>query len=53
MYAATEFLKGGVGASSTKARDIKSKLLFIKHAIIANSNKLLCQIICNELEKKT
>ena len=52
IYTATEFLRGDVGASSTKARDIKSKLLFIKHAIRSDGNKLLCQLMCNELEKK-
>ena len=43
-YTANCGLRSEVGASSTKARDMKNKLLFTKHALDEHSNELLTAI---------
>ena len=48
-YTATEFLRGEIGASSFKSRDIKNKVTFIKHAL-NSSNMLLKEIMTLEFE---
>ena len=50
-YTATCFLRGEVGASSSIARDIKSKVLFFKHAFKQKRNPILKIIIEKELNK--
>ena len=52
LYTAREFLRGEIGASSAISRDIKTKFIFIRHALQETSNKLLQQIITTDLEKK-
>ena len=52
LCTATEFLRGEIGASSAISRDIKTKFIFIKHALQETSNNLLQQIIQIDLEKK-
>ena len=52
IFTAAPFLRSEVGASSARSRDIKTKLLFIKHAYSENNNKILKSIICNEITKK-
>ena len=52
IFTAAPFLRSEVGASSAYSRDIKNKLLFIKHAYSENNNKLLKNIIYNEITKK-
>ena len=41
IYSANEFLRGEFRASTTRAPDIYSKIIFIKHAIKSDRNKLL------------
>ena len=48
-YTATEFLRGEIGASSIKLRDIKNKVTFIKHAL-SSGNMLLKEIVTLEFE---
>lgn len=48
---AVEFLRGEVGASSHIARDMKGKLLYIKHAITENKNKTLEKTMINEIQE--
>ena len=40
IYTGTEFLKGEIGANSSKGRDFKSKIFFIIHALEENKNEL-------------
>ena len=49
-YTAVEFLRGEVGASSSKAREIKSKLLYVKHIFNPESSNLVRQIFDRERE---
>ena len=52
-FTAIEFLRGEIGASSSRARSIKNKLLFLKHSL-SSGNELLRNIVDKELEiKKT
>ena len=48
-YTGTEFLRGEIGASSSKARHIKNKILFIKHALKPSGNDLLREIVIEEM----
>ena len=48
---AVEFLRGEIGASSHIARDMKGKLLFIKHAITENKNNTLEKTMLKELQE--
>ena len=49
-YTVIEFLRGEVGASSSKARDMKSKLLYLKHIFDPEGNELIRQIFDRERE---
>ena len=49
---AVEFLRGDVGASSHLARDMKGKLLFIKHAVTENKNITLEKTMLKELQEE-
>ena len=51
-YTAIEFLRGEIGASSAKARDLKNKLLFLKHSICPGGNKLLSELVHDDMEHK-
>ena len=51
-FTAVEFLRGEVGASSSKARDIKNKILFLKHSLKQGGNTLLTKIVEDDLEHK-
>ena len=51
-YTASEFLRGEIGASSAKARDIKNKLLFLKHSLRNDGNNLLKEIVLFDIQKK-
>ena len=50
IYTAVEFLRGEVGASSMWARDVKSKLLFVKHALTEEGNEVLKCVMEKNLE---
>ena len=51
IYTACEALRGEVGASTTVSRDMKNKLLFVKHALDDNTNELLKKIMAEQLDK--
>ena len=48
---ANSFLRGEVGSSTVKSRDMKNKLLFLKHSLQTGKNSLLKEIIESELIK--
>ena len=48
-YTATEFLRGEVGASSARARDMKTKILYVKHALKEENNAVLKTIMYETL----
>ena len=50
IYTPVEFLRGEVGASSMWARDIKSKLLFVKHALREGGNVILKKVMEKTIE---
>ena len=50
-HTAVGFLRGEIGASSARGRDIKTKLLFIKHAIKNPGNALLKSTMIKELNE--
>ena len=52
IFTAAEFLRGEIGTSSSESRDMKNKILFLKHCFQQNSNKLLKEIMIKDLEKK-
>ena len=52
-YAAVQFLRGEVGASSAESRDIKNKLLFYKHAAFDGKNQLLKEVVTQDMQEKT
>ena len=52
-YTAVSFLRGEVGASSSVSRDMKSKILFLKHCLEENKNAILKEIVMNEKDKKS
>ena len=43
IYTASSALRSEVGASSSKSRDIKSKILFVKHILENGSNDLVIE----------
>ena len=43
-YTASSALRSEIGASSAKARDIKNKILFVKHALEVGNNGLVREI---------
>ena len=49
-FTAVEFLRGEVGASSSKARDMKSKLMYLKHIFDPDGNELVRLIFEKERE---
>ena len=51
-YAACSALRAEIGASSSKARDIKNKLLFIKHILEENGNDLVRNVFLNQYYDK-
>ena len=51
-YTANSALRGEVGATSSKARDIKIKFLFVKHLLQENRNQLIKEIFQVEYEGK-
>ena len=50
-FTANEFLRGEIGASSAKSRDIKNKISFLKHALKEGGNSLLKEIMRLEILK--
>ena len=48
---ANSFLRGEVGSSTVKSRDMKNKLLFLKHSLQSGKNNLLKEIVESELIK--
>ena len=52
-YAAAEFLRGEVGASSAESRDIKNKILFYKYAGFDTKNELLRDVIEKDMIEGT
>ena len=50
-YTATGALRGEIGASTSKARDIKTKLLFIKNILKDNRNDLIKKIFLREFQE--
>ena len=51
-YTAIEFLHGEVGSSSMITRDMKSKIMYTKHALTTRNNDLLNHVIRSEIERK-
>ena len=51
-YTAIEYLRGEIGASCSKARDIKNKILFLKHAMNEGGNRILARMVEDDLEHK-
>ena len=49
---ANSFLRGEIGASSSKARDMKNKILFLRHCYQPNTNSLLREIITKDFERE-
>ena len=49
-YTASSFLRGEIGASSVKARDMKVKILYVKHAMKEDGNGIVRNIMERELE---
>ena len=52
-FTATAFLRGEVGASCSQSRDMKSKILFLKHSLEENKYALLADIVKDEVHKKS
>ena len=44
-------MRGDIGASSAESRDMKNKLLFLKHCLTDAGNDMLKEIVLEELEK--
>ena len=44
-FTATAFLRGEVGASCSQSRDMKSKILFLKHSLEENKYALLADMV--------
>ena len=53
IFTATEFIRGEVGASSFKARDMKAKLNYYRYACYETNNNLLKQFIETEKFEKS
>ena len=51
-YTANSFLRGEIGASSSKSRDMKNKILFLKHCFQPDTNSLLKEIITIDYERE-
>ena len=51
-YCAVEFLRGEIGASSAVARDMRSKILYLKHILTENGNAIVKKIVQEEIETK-
>ena len=51
-YTANSFLRGEIGASSSKSRDMKNKILFLKHCFKTDTNSLLNDIITKDFENE-
>ena len=51
-YTAIEFLRGEVGASAALSRDMKNKILFLRHALTSDENPLLRQIVTTDIQDK-
>ena len=51
-YTAIEYLRGEIGASDMKCRDMKSKINYVKHAMSTKNNDLLNSIIRIHIEQK-
>ena len=51
-YTAVEFLRGEIGASDMITRDMKSKILYLKHALTNKNNELLKYVMDIEIEEK-
>ena len=51
-YTAIEFLRGEVGASAAISRDMKNKLMFLRHALSSDENPLLKQIVLSDIQNK-
>ena len=49
---AAVFLRGEVGASSSKARDIKNKISFLKHCLGTEEDTMLKQIVKSGIENR-
>ena len=47
-FTANSALRAEIGASSSKARDVKCKLLYIKHVLEENGNDLVRNIMLNQ-----
>lgn len=47
-YTATCALRSGIGASSAKARDIKNKIMFVKHVLDDEANALVKEIFLKQ-----
>ena len=45
IYTAVEFLRGEIGCSSVMARELKNKLLYLKHIISGDGNKIVKKIV--------
>ena len=50
-YTANAFLRGEVGASSFKARDMKNKIMYVKHALKEDGNGIVRKIIREEIDR--
>ena len=49
IYTAIGFLRGEIGASDVVSRDIKNKILFLKHALTEDRNQLLQSIMMHNI----
>ena len=52
IFTAIAYLRGEIGASSTLTRDMKTKILFVKHITNDNTNSILKYIIEKELNEE-
>ena len=52
IYTANGFLRGEIGASTPLSRDMKTKILFVKHITNDNTNAILKEVIIKELNEK-
>ena len=52
-YTAVEFLRGEVGMSSATARDMKNKIMFLKHALKDDGNTILKEIVIDDWQNET
>ncbi|XP_068246511.1 uncharacterized protein [Palaemon carinicauda] len=52
-YTASSTLRSEIGASSAKARDIKHKILLVKHPLDRQSNELLREILLHQFDQET